>query len=85
MDEAKERDLTKYSNLSELFCRELAPGLRPIDKSAFIVSYCSFVENYFILASVYNANEKYLRDHHVLIPMKSGVTSFYITSTFSNF
>lgn len=38
MVEAKESDPRKYTTLSQLFTRELAPGTRPLDKTAVIVS-----------------------------------------------
>lgn len=39
MEEAKEPDLINYSTLSELFSRELSPGIRPVDKTAILVSF----------------------------------------------
>ncbi|KAL5113025.1 Phosphatidylserine decarboxylase proenzyme mitochondrial [Taenia crassiceps] len=40
MAEAKESDLSKYTTLSQLFTRELAPGTRPLDKAAVVNSPC---------------------------------------------
>ncbi|KAM3180514.1 hypothetical protein ACTXT7_016139 [Hymenolepis weldensis] len=40
MDEAKEPDLINYSTLSELFSRELSPGIRPVDKTAILNCPC---------------------------------------------
>ncbi len=39
MAEAKEPDVRKYETLGQLFIRELAPGARPIDKSALVVGF----------------------------------------------
>lgn len=37
MAEAKESDIHKYATLGELFSRELASGVRPLDPKALIV------------------------------------------------
>ena len=43
MSEAKESDLSKYATLGELFSRELANGVRPLDRKALIVSLIPFL------------------------------------------
>ncbi|KAL5962540.1 Phosphatidylserine decarboxylase proenzyme mitochondrial [Taenia solium] len=40
MAEAKESNPRKYTTLSQIFTRELAPGTRPLDKTAIINSPC---------------------------------------------